>query len=39
MYSDDLVVVIPDGIIISKKGKQFLSNTYRAAILLAKKIA
>ena len=39
MYLENFIVVIPDGLINSKKGKQFLSNTYRAAILLAKKIA
>ena len=39
MYIENFVVVIPDGLRNSKKGTQFLTHTYRKAILDAKNIA
>ena len=39
MNIENFVVIVPDGLRKSKKGKQFLTNTYRKTILIAKKIA
>ena len=39
MFIENYVVVVPDGLRNTKKGCQFLTNTYRKSLLDAKKIA